>query len=105
MFRPLQLTQVNAEIAPLHESTYAHLQAVQTQTSQLSQSRFKLMDDLGRLHSSLVSSEGGERGQEVEADKTTLSLLEQMEAAKQRLEVLGMGIKWMGVLEKVMICA
>jgi hypothetical protein len=40
-----------------------------------------------------------------EGDKTTLSLLEQMEAAKARLEVLGMGIKWMGVLERVMLCA
>jgi hypothetical protein len=63
------------------------------------------MDDLGRLHSSLVSSEGGERSQGAEGDRTTLSLLEQMEAAKQRLEVLGMGIKWMGVLERVMLCA
>jgi len=63
------------------------------------------MDDLGRLHSSLVSSESVERNPGVDGDKTTLSLLEQMEAAKRRLEVLGMGIKWMGLLERVMLCA
>jgi hypothetical protein len=66
------------------------------------------MDDLGRLTEELVSSNAGgdtagatgENGAE-----DTLTLLEKMEKARTRLDALGLGIKWMGVLERVMLSA
>lgn len=66
------------------------------------------MDDLGRLTGELVSSRtggdiAGETGGNVAED--TLSLLERMEQARTRLDALGLGIKWMGVLERVMLSA
>jgi hypothetical protein len=99
---------VNAEIAPLHAQTQAQLQQLLAQTSQLSDSRYALMDDLGRLTEELVSSNAGgdtagatgENGAE-----DTLTLLEKMEKARTRLDALGLGIKWMGVLERVMLSA
>lgn len=66
------------------------------------------MDDLGRLTGELVSSNAGgdvagETGGNVAED--TLTLLERMEKARTRLDALGLGIKWMGVLERVMLSA
>ncbi|KAG7529987.1 hypothetical protein FFLO_05284 [Filobasidium floriforme] len=102
------LAKVNAEIAPLHAKTQAQLQQLLAQTSQLSDSRYALMDDLGRLTGELVSSNAngdmtGELGGNGEED--TLTLLERMEKARTRLDALGLGIKWMGVLERVMLSA
>jgi hypothetical protein len=66
------------------------------------------MDDLGRLTGELVSSNAngdmtGESGGNGAED--TLTLLERMEKARTRLDALGLGIKWMGVLERVMLSA
>lgn len=76
------------------------------------------MDDLGRLTGELVSGSGTSaftsnadaiaekrKTDEGEGGEETWTLLERMEHSRGRLEALGLGMRWMGVLERVMLCA
>lgn len=76
------------------------------------------MDDLGRLTGELVSGSGtsalvsnanagAENNEKDEGGggEEMWTLLKRMEMARGRLEALGLGMRWMGVLERVMLCA
>ena len=62
------------------------------------------MDDLGRLTGQLVSPQL-DTAEGTNGEEDTLTLLERMEKARTSLDALGLGIKWMGVLERIMLSA
>lgn len=109
-----QLADLNAQIEPLLLQTQERLQELLSQTSKLISSRYVLIDNISRLTGQLISipddpteqiepesTSGGKEGIQEQA----LSLLERLERAEQTIEALARGIKWISVLERVMLLA
>ncbi len=127
-----QLSQISDQLPTLLHTALNHLQQLQESTSKLESERYELLAGMERLERELIgntkgtgrmmnndasASEGAqsevgesrvnvEEGDEPRTDERgeneEQSLLIQLQQLQERLEGLELGMRWIGVLERVM---